>query len=313
VAPDLIASVIAIAIRTGTSVLFATLGGIIAERAGVVTLATEGLMLCGAVLGFAAAFWTGNVWIGFACGMLVGGLLHLIYAFWAVSLRANQMASGLALTIATSGLAIFLGQRLGPDGQSLVGQVGPRLQVTPIPLLSSLPIVGGIFNQDLITYLAYATAIVAWYFLFHTRPGIHLRAVGENPQAAHALGVNVVRLRYLYTVIGGMLIGLGGAHLSLSYTPGWSDSITSGRGWIAIAMVIFSSWRPERAVLGAFLFGGITAIQFRLQAGGIAISSYFLAMLPYVATLVVIAVISRRSSQTRGSVPGALGVPFFRE
>lgn len=311
----LIADVLSIAIRAGTSVLLATLGGIITERSGVLNLGIEGMMLLSALAGFAGAFYSGSAVIGVLFGMVIGGLVGLMHAFWCVSLSANQVASGLALVIFGTGLADFIGQRAGPDGQALVGLVGPRLSAIALPGLSALPVFGeSVFTQDWLTYLLYLLIPLIWYYLFHTQPGVHLRAIGENPRAADALGVNVNRLRYVYTVVGGMLIGLGGVHLSLSYTPGWSVDITSGRGWIAIAMIIFSLWNPLRAVIGALLFGGVTAIQFRMQAAGTDIPNFFLRMLPYVATIVALLFISgRRALYRHSGVPAALGVVYHRE
>ena len=206
----------------------------------------------------------------------------------------------------------FLGQRLGPDGGALVGLVGPKFERLALPGLADIPLVGpALFNQDALTYLAILLIPLLWFYLYRTKPGINLRAVGDNPRAADALGLDVTRMRYVYTVIGGMLIGLGGAHLSLAYTPGWSADITSGRGWIAVALVIFAVWNPIRAGIGALLFGGVTAIQFRMQAAGTPIPAFFLNMLPYAATIVVLALINRRES--RSAAPTTLGVPYYRE
>lgn len=311
----LIESVLSIAIRAGTSVLFATLGGIMSERSGVLNLGIEGMMLLSALAGFAGAFYSGSLLVGVFAGMIVGGLVAAVHAFWCISLSANQVASGLALVIFSTGLADFIGQNIGPEGTTLVGLAGPKLQRFAVPGLSSLPIVGEpFFNQDALTYLLYLLVPVIWYFMFKTRPGIHLRAIGENPRAADSLGVSVTRLRYIYTIVGGVLIGLGGAHLSLAYTPGWNVDITSGRGWIAIAMVIFSLWNPLRAVIGALLFGGVTAIQFRMQAAGTSIPTFFLSMAPYIATIVALLFISgRRSLYRHNGVPSALGTVYHRE
>lgn len=311
----LIESVLSIAIRAGTSVLFATLGGIMTERSGVLNLGIEGMMLLSALAGFAGAFYSGSLIVGVFAGMIVGGLVAAVHAFWCVTLSANQVASGLALVIFSTGLADFVGQNIGPEGSTLVGLAGPKLQRFAVPGLSSLPIVGEpFFNQDALTYLLYLLVPVIWYYMFKTRPGIHLRAIGENPRAADSLGVSVTRLRYIYTIIGGVLIGLGGVHLSLAYTPGWNVDITSGRGWIAIAMVIFSLWNPLRAVIGALLFGGVTAIQFRMQAAGTSIPTFFLSMAPYIATIVALLFISgRRSLYRHSGVPSALGTVYHRE
>jgi simple sugar transport system permease protein len=311
----LLVSILTIAIRAGTSLVYATIGEITTERAGILNLGVEGMMIMGAVSGFAAAFHTGSAWAGVATAMAVGGLMALIHAFLTVTLRADQTVSGLALTIFGTGLASFLGQRLGPGGTPLVGQVGPRFGRVAIPGLSDLPAVGSsLFNQDLLVYAMYIFVPLAWYFLFKTRPGLHLRAIGESPQAADAVGVNVFALRYLYTVLGGMLVGLGGAHLSLAYTPGWTENLTGGRGWIAIALVIFATWNPARAVLGALLFGGVNAVQFRLQAAGTTIPAAFLNMLPYAFTIIVLVLITWwEAFRKRVGAPAALGLPYMRE
>jgi simple sugar transport system permease protein len=255
------------------------------------------------------------VWAGVLTAMLVGGLLALIHAFLTITLRADQTVSGLALTIFGAGLASFLGQRLGPGGTPLVGQVGPRFGRIPVPGLVKLPLIGDtLFNQDVLVYALYVGVPLAWYFLYKTRPGLHLRATGESPQTADAMGVNVVALRYLYTMAGGMLVGLGGAHLSLAYTPGWTENLTGGRGWIAIALVIFATWDPLRAVVGALLFGGVNAVQFRLQASGTTIPAAFLNMLPYTFTIIVLVLITWwEAFRKRVGAPAALGQPYMRE
>jgi ABC-type uncharacterized transport system permease subunit len=311
----LFVSIFTIAIRAGTSLVFATIGEIVTERSGILNLGVEGMMIMGAVTGFAAAFHTGSVWAGVITAMLVGGLLALIHAFLTITLRADQTVSGLALTIFGSGLASFLGQRLGPGGTPLVGQVGPRFGKMAIPGLTNLPVIGpSVFNQDMLVYAMYIFVPVAWYFLYKTRPGLHLRAIGESPQTADAMGVNVLALRYLYTIAGGMLVGLGGAHLSLAYTPGWTENLTGGRGWIAIALVIFACWDPARAVVGALLFGGVNAVQFRLQAAGTTIPAAFLNMLPYAFTIIVLVVITWwEAFSKRVGAPAALGLPYMRE
>lgn len=311
----LFVSILTIAIRAGTSLVYATIGEITTERAGILNLGVEGMMIMGAVTAFAAAFHTGNAWAGVATAIVVGGLLALVHAFLTITLRADQTVSGLALTIFGTGLASFLGQRLGPGGTPLVGQVGPRFGKIPIPGLAGLPLAGpSLFNQDILVYIMYLFVPLAWYFLYKTRPGLHLRATGENPQTADAMGVNVFGLRYLYTIIGGMLVGLGGAHLSLAYTPGWTENLTGGRGWIAIALVIFATWDPARAVVGALLFGGVNAVQFRLQAAGTTIPASFLNMLPYAFTVLVLVLITWwEAFRKRVGAPAALGLPYMRE
>jgi general nucleoside transport system permease protein len=312
---DSLASILAIAIIAGGSLVYGTIGEIFTERSGILNLGVEGMMIMGAVAGFAAALHSQNPWIGVLVAMLVAGAMALIHAFLTISLRADQVVSGLALTLFGTGLSSFLGQRLGPGGTALVGLTGPRFRSISLPLLSDIPFLGPVlFNQDALIYIMYLLVPASWFFLYKTRPGLNLRAVGESPQTADAMGVNVVKLRYIYTVLGGMLVGAGGAHLSLAYTPGWTEHLTGGRGWIVIALVIFATWDPARAVVGALLFGGVNAIQFRLQAVGAAIPSSLLNMLPYILTVVVLVAITWfESFRKRVGPPAALGLPYMRE
>jgi len=308
-------SILAVTIRAGTSLVYASLGEIYTERAGILNLGVEGMMIMGAMSGFAAAYRTGNAWAGVLAAIVVGGLLALIHAFLTITMRSDQTVAGLALTIFGVGLANLLGQRLGPDGSPLVGMIGPRFGKVELPGLSSVPVLGpALFVQDVLVYGMYLLVPLAWFFLHKTRPGLHLRAVGENPRTADAMGVNVTATRYLYTVLGGALVGLGGAHLSLAYTPGWTEGMTAGRGWIAIALVIFATWDPLRAVIGAVLFGGINAVQFRMQAAGTNIPAAFLGMLPYAFTIVVLVIITWwEAFSKRVGAPRALGQPYVRE
>jgi len=301
-------SILAVTIEAGTSLLYATLGEIFTERSGVLNLGLEGMMLMGAVSGFIVAKDTDVVWAGLLAAIIVGGLLGLLHSFLTVTLRANQVVAGLALTLFGTGLANFM-------GRSYVGQIGPKFTDIALPVLSDIPILGeALFRHDILVYALYLLVPLAWFYLYKTRPGLHLRAVGESPQAADALGVNVAGLRYLYTILGGMLVGLGGAHLSLAYTPGWTEGLTAGRGWIAIALVIFATWNPARAVVGAILFGGINAVQFRMQAAGTNIPASFLNMLPYIATIVVLVVITWwETFSKRIGAPAALGLAYVRE
>ncbi len=310
----LLTSVLSIALRAGTSLIYASIGETYTERSGILNLGIEGMMLMGAVSAFATAYWSKSVWLGLAVAAMVGALLALLHAFLTVTMRANQVVSGLSLTIFGSGLASFLGQRLGPGEGNLVGLVGPRFEPIAVPVLSQIPVLGGMFKQDILTYAVYLLVPLAWFFLYHTRFGLDLRATGENPQTADAMGVNVPAVRYAYTVLGGALVGLGGAHLSLAYTPGWAENITGGRGWIVVALVIFAMWNPARAVLGALLFGGINAIQFRLQAAGAHIPAAYLNMLPYLATIVVlVAMTCWEALSKRVGAPAALGKAYMRE
>lgn len=312
---ELITSVLAIAIAAGTSLIYGTIGELYTERSGILNLGVEGMMIMGAVIAFAAAYHSGNAWVGVGASMLAGGLLGLTHAFLTISLRAEQVVTGLAITIAGTGLASFLGEKLGPDGGPLVGLRGPRFLPISIPVLSDIPVIGpALFNQDILVYLMYILVIVSTFYLYKTRPGLHLRAVGESPQTADAMGVSVFATRYLYTVVGGMLVGIAGAYLSLARTPGWTENLTGGRGWIVIALVIFATWDPLRAVVGALLFGGISAIQFRLQASGTTIPASLLNMLPYIFTVVVLVLVTwREGLGKRIGAPAALGLPYNRE
>lgn len=311
----LIISMLTVAVQAGTSLVYASLGEILTERSGILNLGLEGIMIMGAVSAFAGAYHTNSLLVGILVAMLVGGLMAAIHAFLSVSLRADQVVSGLALTLFGTGLASFLGQKLGPAGKPLVGEVGPKFTKIAIPALSQIPYLGTVvFKQDLLVYIMYALVPLTAYLIYKTRPGLHLRAVGENPATADAMGVNVDRTRYFYTIVGGMLIGLGGAHLSLAYTPGWTENLTGGRGWIAIALVIFATWDPWRAVVGALIFGSVNAFQFRLQAAGTTIPAAFLGMLPYVVTiLVLVAITWWEAFRKRIGAPAALGLPYVRE
>lgn len=311
----LLISILAVTIQAGTSLVFATIGEILTERCGILNLGLEGIMIMGAVSAFAGAYHSGSLAVGVLVALLVGALLATIHAFLTITFRTDQVVTGLALTLFGTGLASFLGQRLGPGGKPLVGEVGPKFTKVAIPLLSQIPYLGEpLFKQDVLVYVMYLLVPAAAYYIYRTRPGLHLRAVGENPATADAMGVNVARTRYLHTIVGGMLIGLGGAHLSLAYTPGWTENLTGGRGWIAIALVIFATWNPGRAVIGAVLFGGVNAIQFRLQAAGTTIPAAFLGMMPYLFTVIVLVIITWwETFRKRVGAPAALGLPYVRE
>lgn len=301
-------SILAAAVSSGTAVLLAAVGEILAERAGILNLGVEGMMMAGALSGFAAAVATGSPWLGLLAGCLAGALLGLAHAFLSVTLRANQYVSGLALTILGTGLSGFF-------GRAMVGRAVPSFEAAPVPVLGDLPAVGRIlFRHDPVVYLSFAVVLMAWFIIERTRPGLSLRATGENPLAAEAMGVKVAAVRYAAVVAGGFLAGAGGAYLSLAYNRMWVQNLTAGQGWIALALVIFSLWSPPRAALGAYLFGGVMALQLRLQAVGTVVPVQFLLMQPYLATILVLVVISVRGRRT-GIVqaPAALGRPFFRE
>lgn len=305
---SMLVNILAAAIVAGTPLLFGALGGILNERAGIINLGIEGIMLMGAVGGFMVAMITGNPWLGVLASMLAGGSMALIHAFLSITLRANQVVSGLALTIFGTGLSGYL-------GKSLIGNPLPTsFKPFSLGFLADIPLLGPIFFQhDAMVYLSYLLVPLLWFFIFKTRPGMNLRSLGENPAAADALGVNVFLLRYVYTVAGGMLAGMGGAYLSLAYAPTWLENMTAGRGWIAVALVIFAVWNPARAMLGSYIFGGIDALGFRLQVLGLVIPSFFLKMLPYIFTIVVLIVVVGRNMSVRVGSPKALGVPYDRE
>jgi len=299
-------TILATAIRAGAPVIYATVGEIFAERAGILNLGVEGMMLVGAASGFIVGVKTGNPWAGVLAAMLAGGLLSLIHAFLTITLHADQVVSGLALTIFGIGLSAFM-------GRDYVGVLGAQFNAVHIPVLGDLPLLGPIlFRHDVLVYLTFLLVPASAYFIHRTRPGLHLRAVGEDPATADVMGINVARTRYIYTFVGGVLAGLGGASLSLAYTPGWTEGMSGGRGWIAIALVIFAFWEPWRAMLGAYLFGGVQALQFNLQTIGITIPTYFLNMLPYLFTILVLVFATGERIRRHLGAPAALGIPYIR-
>jgi simple sugar transport system permease protein len=305
--------ILSIALASATALLYAILGEIISERAGVMNLGLEGMLLSSAMIAFAAAYHSGSLAAGVFAGALMGALLAAIFATLTVFLQADQVLTGLVLFIFGSGLSSFLGQRLGPAGGTLVGLVGPRFERLSIPGLSQIPVIGDVlFHQDIFLYGLYVLVPLTTFLLFRTRLGLHLRAVGENPTAADILGIRVQWTRFLAVVAGGVLVGMGGAQVALSYSPGWIEGVTSGRGWIAFALVIFSTWDPGRAVVGAALFGGISALQFRLQAAGVAVPSAVLRMLPYLFTLITLIFMSSPRFPKRGGAPAGLGRNYMR-
>ena len=298
-----------ITIASSMAVLYATVGEIFTERSGVLNLGVEGMMLIGALTAFAATASFQSLWIGTLAAMLIGGCFALIHGFFAISLRVNQVVSGLALTLFGIGLSNFM-------GRPFIGKLSLKFEPFGLSPLDKIPVLGPVFfNQSALVYPAYLLVPLAYYFLFKTRYGLQLRAVGENPSAADTVGISVYSIRYLYTFIGGALAGLGGAYLSLAYTPGWKEQMTGGQGWIAIALVIFSMWDPLKAAAGALLFGFINAFQFYCQAAGLTlIPSYILRMLPYLFTIGVLALITHwKTAKKAAGAPESLGVPFERE
>jgi simple sugar transport system permease protein len=303
---EFIVSVVSLAIPAGTALLYGTLGEIYAERSGVLNLGVEGMMIMGSVTGFSVTMVTDNAFLGVVAAALAGGLMALIHAFAAITLRVNQVVSGLAITMLGLGISGMLGKRF--IGLPLDG----RLTQLNIPVLSDLPILGPmLFQFNVLVYLSIALAFVLWFVLQKTHWGITLRSVGENPAAADAMGVNVIRVRYLAVVFGGLMAGLGGSFLSVAYSPAWIEGMTAGAGWIVIALTIFSMWDPLRAMAGAYLFGGVRVLQFRLQPLGIP--SNVLNMLPFVLTILVLWLISERAFRRRIGVPAALMQPYSRE
>ncbi|MDD2401563.1 MAG: ABC transporter permease [Clostridia bacterium] len=298
-------------IISGTPLLFATLGEIITERVGNLNLGVEGMMLMGAVSGFYVGLTTQSSLLALIAAMLAGGSGALIYAILTVSFRTNQVVTGLALTIFGTGVSGFM-------GQSLVGKVTPDavkavFKPVVVPILGEIPYIGEIFfQQDIFIYLSYIMVVLVGIYLYKTRLGLNLRAVGENPAAADAASINVSLYKYAHILLGGALCGLGGAYLSLVYVPAWQDNITAGRGWIAVALVIFAAWNPYKALVGSYLFGGLDIIGFRIQGTGFPVSQYIIDMLPYLVTIIVLVVASLKKSK-KNAPPKALGVPYFRE
>jgi ABC-type uncharacterized transport system permease subunit len=291
-----------------TPLIYAGLGELIAERGGIVNLGVEGMMLMGAVVGFVLSVKTGNVALAFLGGALAGGALALAHAVMTISLRVNQIVMGLTLTILGTGLSSYIGADYGDKpGKHTLGTV-------EIPLLSDIGWIGKIFfRHDAMVYLAVAVVVVAALVISRTRQGLWLRAAGESPGAADAAGVPIFAVRYAAVTLGGLLAGIGGAYLSVVYTRNWSDQLTAGRGWIAVALVIFASWRPLLILPGALLFGFIDALNFHLQAKGVSVPSQYLAMMPYVFTLTVLTVVWTRQRSRNWGMPLALGTPYERE
>jgi simple sugar transport system permease protein len=291
-------------ITAATPLLIASLGELVAERSGVLNLGVEGMMAVGAVCGFAVALETGYPALGVLASIVAGAMTAALFALVTLVFVANQVASGLALTLFGLGLS-------GLIGAAYVGTPGLGLARLDIPVLSDLPLVGKlVFGLDPITYLSVALAILVWWFLFRTRGGLVLRAVGDSHTSAHALGYPVIRVRFLAVLFGGACAGLAGGYLSLVYTPQWAQAMTAGRGWIALALVVFATWLPGRLVLGALLFGAIGILQLHAQAFGVPVPSQFLSALPYLTTVIVPVIISRNRTLLRVNTPACLGQPF---
>jgi simple sugar transport system permease protein len=302
---DSLPLLVAATLNSGTVLAFAALGLLINERAGIVNLGAEGIMLVAAVAGFATVVHTGSSWLGFAAGALAGAALAAAFGVLVIWLNTNQYATGLALSLFGVGFSAFVGIRYTQE------KLGERPNFE-IPGLADVPFLGpALFRQHPMVYVAIAlTAAIAW-FLYRSRSGLVLRAVGESPESAHALGYPVRRIRLAAVLFGGALCGISGAYISTVYTPLWVEGMIAGKGWIALALTTFATWRPARVLLGAYLFGGVTMLQFHLQGEGVQVPSQFLTMLPYLATIVVLVLISRNASFIRINMPASIGKPFF--
>lgn len=301
---DTYALLVAASLNAGTVLAFAALGLLINEKAGVVNLGAEGMMLCAAMAGFACVVHTGSDRLGFVVGMLVGAGLAGIFGVLTIWLGSNQYATGLAMTLFGTGISAFV-------GTSYVQSTLPERTHFQVPFLSDIPWLGNaLFKQHPLVYAAVLLSLAMIYFLNKTRQGLILRGIGENPDSAHALGYPVRRLRLWAVVFGGSLCGLAGAYLSVIYTPLWVEGMVAGKGWIALALTTFATWRPGRVLLGAYLFGFVTMLQFHLQGAGVDVSSEFLTMLPYLANIVVLVMISRNSDWIKLNIPASLGKPY---
>lgn len=301
---DLLIAILVATVGAGTPLVFAALGELITEKSGVLNLGVEGMMLVGAVAGFIAAAETGSVVVAVIAAILAGAAMALIFAVLTLTFLANQVATGLALTIFGVGFSAYLG--LGYTSVALKGV--PEVH---IPLLSDTPIIGPLlFSFDPLVYLSIAMMVAVTWFLYRSRPGLILRGIGESPESAHAIGYPVIRIRYMAVLFGGAMAGLGGVYLSVAYNPAWVEKLTAGRGWIALALVVFATWRPVRVLIGAYLFGGVTIAQLHVQAFGVDIASQWLSMLPYLATIAVLVVISRDAAKIRLNAPVSLGIAY---
>ncbi|MCY7371763.1 MAG: ABC transporter permease [Polaromonas sp.] len=302
---DALALLLAATLSAGTVLALAALGLLINEKAGIVNLGAEGLMLCAAIAGFATVVHTGNGWLGLAAGMAAGALLAALFGLLVIWLGTNQYATGLALSLFGAGLSAFA-------GIAYVKEKLPEQAPFSVPFLADIPLLGvALFRQHPVVYLAMATTAGLIWFLARSRAGLVLRAVGESAESAHALGYPVRRIRLAAVMAGGALCGLAGAYVSTVYTPLWVEGMIAGKGWIALALTTFATWRPARVLLGAYLFGGVTMLQFQLQSMGVEVPTQLLTMLPYLATILVLVLISRNPVWIRVNMPSSLGKPFF--
>jgi simple sugar transport system permease protein len=300
-------AVILTIITASTPLLLAAIGELVSERSGVLNLGVEGMMIMGAVCGFAAAYTTGSALLGVGAGLAGGVFMSLLFAFLTQTLMSSQVATGLALTLLGLGLS-------GLIGEAFTGLPGVKLAAIHIPFLSALPFIGPIlFGQDILVYFSLVLVAVVSYVLFRTRTGLIISAVGGNHHSAHALGYNVVKVRYACIAFGGACSGLAGAYLSLAYTPQWIENMSSGRGWIALALVVFSTWLPKRVLIGAYLFGTVWIMGLYVQGLGVAIPAQLLSSLPYLVTIVALVIISGNKTLTKVNTPACIGQPFAPE
>jgi general nucleoside transport system permease protein len=302
--PDYVIAFLASTAGAATPLVLASSGELVAERSGVLNLGLEGIMLVGAVTGFMATLHTGSLTVGLLAALLAGMAMSLVFGFLVLTLQTNQVATGLALTLFGIGLSAFL-------GRDLVGQTVEPVARLSFPVLSDLPFIGPLlFRFDAVVYLSLLLVAAVGWMLARTRIGLQIRAVGEAPHSAHAIGMPVVRLRYAAVLFGGAMAGVGGAYMSLALTPMWVEGMTAGRGWIALAQVVFATWKPRNVVLGAYLFGGVTVLQFHGQGMGLDVPSQFLSMLPYLATIVILVIICRDPKTILLNKPMSLGQNF---
>ncbi|WP_423909235.1 ABC transporter permease [Candidatus Spongiihabitans sp.] len=301
---DILIAAILTIITAATPLVYATIGEMITEKSGVLNLGVEGMILVGAVCGFAAVHFTGSATLAILAGFGAGAGLALVFAVLVLGFQATQVATGLALTIFGIGVSALL-------GQDLVGIAYAGLPKISIPLLSSIPLIGPLlFNHDVMVYGSFMLVFAVAWLLKNSRAGLILRAVGDSHDAAHAIGYPVIKIRYLAILFGGGMAGLAGAYLSLAYSPLWIENMSAGRGWIALALVVFATWRPWRVFIGAYLFGGLTILQLHAQALGVGVPAQVMSMLPYIATIVVLVLISRDLNKIKLNAPACIGKPF---
>ncbi len=304
---DNIVPILVATLGAGTPLVYAAIGELITEKSGTLNLGVEGMMLAGAIAAFGATFATGSIWLGVGAGMLAGCALALIFAFLTLTLKANQVAAGLALAILGAGLSAMFGRKY-------VGVALPVDPAVPTSFLHEVPVIGPLLlSLHPLVYLSWVLCGVLSWFLYRSRGGLVLRAVGESPTSAHAIGYPVIAIRYLATLFGGAMAGVAGAYLGVVYTPVWMEGMTAGRGWIAIALVVFATWRPARVMVGAYLFGGVTVGQLFAQGAGIQVPPEAMSSLPYLATILVLVLISRNLQTIRLNAPISLGKTFYPE